>query len=124
MFKSIMPVLRVEELQRAIDWYTGTLGFALLWRQPNDGEGENAMLESGSTHLMLSTGSHLGGKPAFTGTLYFEMSDVRALWERVKDAADVVWPLSAMDYGTLEFGIRDPDGYLLAFSEAQGSAAS
>jgi hypothetical protein len=28
-----------------------------------------------------------------------------------------VWPLAAMDYGQKEFGIRDGDGYTLAFAE-------
>jgi hypothetical protein len=35
----------------------------------------------------------------------------------VKGAVTVVWPLDTIDYGTLEFGIRDLDGYTLAFSE-------
>jgi len=65
-----MPVLRVTDLSRAIDWYTQRLGFVLTWRSPNDGGGENGMLDAGKTCLMLSTGSHLGAPPAFTGTLY------------------------------------------------------
>jgi hypothetical protein len=28
-----------------------------------------------------------------------------------------VWPLEQQEYGTREFGIRDPDGYVLAFAE-------
>ncbi len=117
-FKRVMPVLRVEDLSRAIDWYTQVLGFELVWRSPNDGEGENCMLRAGDTDLMLSTGSHLGTQPAFTGTLYFELDGgVRELFARVKDAAPVVWPLEEMDYGTIEFGIRDRDGYTLAFAE-------
>jgi uncharacterized glyoxalase superfamily protein PhnB len=66
---------------------------------------------------MLSTGSHLGGRPAFTGTLYFETTGVRTLYARIKDRVEIVWPLDAMDYGSIEFGVRDPDGYMLAFSE-------
>jgi len=115
--KSIMPVLRVADLDRAVDWYTRILGFELIWRAANDGGGENGMLGSGGVNLMLSTGSHLGDTPAFTGTLYFETDGVRELYTAVKDRVTVVWPLGTMDYGTLEFGIRDPDGYMLAFSE-------
>jgi uncharacterized glyoxalase superfamily protein PhnB len=75
------------------------------------------MLAAGGISLMLSTGSHLGDTPAFTGTLYFDTDGVRELWAAVKDASDVVWPLATMEYGTVEFGIRDPDGYTLAFAE-------
>jgi uncharacterized glyoxalase superfamily protein PhnB len=68
--------------------------------------------------VLLSTGSHLGDKPQFTGTLYFGMSGVRDFFEKVRHEAEVVWPVEAMDYGQTEFGIRDPDGYTLAFAEA------
>ena len=67
---------------------------------------------------MLSTGRRLGGKPAFTGTLYFDARNVRALYQKVRKVRPkFVWPLSKMEYGTLELGLRDPDGYLLAFAE-------
>jgi uncharacterized glyoxalase superfamily protein PhnB len=115
-FKKIMPVLRVADLSKSIDWYTQRLGFELCWRSA-DGGGENCMLQAGEASLMLSTGSHLGGKPAFTGTLYFETDAVRELFKRIKDQVEVVWPLETMEYGTVEFGIRDLDGYTLAFSE-------
>jgi catechol 2,3-dioxygenase-like lactoylglutathione lyase family enzyme len=117
VFTKIMPVLRVAELQRAIDWYTTTLGFELCWRAPNDGGGENCMLGANETSLMLTTGSHLGDKPAFTGTLYFEMTGVLELYGRVKEKVEIVWPLEPMEYGTLEFGVHDLDGYTLAFAE-------
>jgi catechol 2,3-dioxygenase-like lactoylglutathione lyase family enzyme len=115
--RSVMPVLRVSNLERALRFYQGLLGFRLAWRAGNDGGGENCMLESGDVALMLSTGSHLGGTPRLTGTLYFNMTRVRELYEALKDRAEIAWPPSEMEYGTLEFGIHDPDGYTLAFAE-------
>lgn len=114
-----MPVLRVADLDRSIEWYTDRLGFELLWRGPNDGGGENCMIAGGATSMMLSTGTHLGDQPRLTGTLYFETIGVRDLYERIREKAEMVWPLESMDYGTLEFGIRDPDGYGLAFAERE-----
>ena len=75
------------------------------------------MLQAGATDLLLSTGSHLGDKSQFTSTLYFHMAGVQEFFERVKGRAKVVWPLEAMDYGQREFGVRDGDGYTLAFAE-------
>lgn len=112
-----MPVLRVADMTKSIGWYTQRLGFELSWRSPGDGDGENAMLQAGETSLMLSTGSHLGAKPAFSGTLYFEMDGVPEFFARIKDHVEIVWPLETMEYGTIEFGIHDPDGYTLAFSQ-------
>ena len=117
-FKRVVPVLKVSVMQKSVDFYTGVLGFTVAWRAANDGGGENCMLQAGAAELLLSTGSHLGDKPQFTGTLYFHVAGVQEFFERVKDQVEVVWPLEAMDYGQTEFGIRDGDGYTLAFAEA------
>ncbi len=117
-FRAIMPVLKVSDFERSLQFYQDVLGFAVTWRAKDDGV-ETAALDLGSTAIMLSTGLYLGaGKPGFTGTLYIEMgSGVSEYWERIGTKSPVAWPLAQMEYGTLEFGIRDPDGYTLAFSE-------
>ena len=53
------------------------------------------MLTAGDAALLLSTGSHLGGPPAFTGTLYFNMTGVRDFYEAVRDRVSIVWPLES-----------------------------
>lgn len=116
--KKIVPVLKVADKQRAVDFYTGVLGFTVCWRAANDGGGENCMVQAGATELLLSTGSHLGDTPQFTGTLYFKMDAVQEFFDRIKDKVGIVWPLETMGYGQTEFGIRDCDGYVLAFAEA------
>jgi uncharacterized glyoxalase superfamily protein PhnB len=117
-FKKIVPVLRVSEMQESVDFYTQHFGFQVRWRSPQDGGGENCMLQAGPADLLLSTGSHLGDKPHFTGTLYFDMEGVQDLYERIKDRVPIVWPLEVMDYGQREFGVRDCNGYTLAFAES------
>jgi uncharacterized glyoxalase superfamily protein PhnB len=116
-FKKVVPVLKVADMQKAIAFYTGVLGFSVAWRATNDGDGENCMLRAGATSVLLSTGSLLGDKPQFTGTLYFHMAGVQEFFERIRDQVEIVWPLETMDYGLKEFGIRDCDGYTLAFAE-------
>jgi uncharacterized glyoxalase superfamily protein PhnB len=116
-FLDIMPVLKVTDLQRSIDWYTAALGFETVRRFEQDGGGENCFIRAGETELLLTTGAHLGDPPAFTGTIYFRVAGVDAIYAKVKDRAEIVWPLEEQEYGTREFGIRDPDGYLLAFAE-------
>lgn len=115
--QSIVPVLKVSDLVRAVDFYQNVLGFSVCWQSENDGGGENCMLAAGQTNLLLSTGDHLGGQPQFTGTLYFQMRGVRPFFGSVRDKVEIVWPLERMDYGQFEFGIRDRDGYVLAFAE-------
>lgn len=116
-FKKVMPVLRVTDLSEAVDWYTRLLGFELCWRAANDGGGETCMMEAGEVTLMLSTASHLARRPGFSGTLYFEMSGVREFFAQIQNEVEVVWPVGETEYGTVEFGVKDPDGYMLAFAE-------
>ena len=116
-FIGIMPVMRVTDLDASIAWYQRSVSAELCWRAANDGGGENCLLRAGAVTLMLSTGEHLGSKPSFSGTLYFNTVNVRDLYERIHGQVQIVWPLEAMSYGTIEFGIRDPDGYVLAFAE-------
>ena len=35
-FKQIVPVLKVSDLQRAVDFYTTVFGFTVAWRAAND----------------------------------------------------------------------------------------
>jgi catechol 2,3-dioxygenase-like lactoylglutathione lyase family enzyme len=118
---AIMPVLKVADLQRSIDWYCGVMGFSADGRSAGDGDGELCFIHAGDTELLLSTGSHLGGVPSFTGTLYFRTVGVDSLYARVAGRPEIVWPLENQEYGTREFGIHDPDGYTLAFAERSDS---
>lgn len=43
---------------------------------------------------------------------------MRRFFEQIKNEVEIIWPLETMDYGQVEVGIRDGDGYLLAFAEA------
>jgi hypothetical protein len=119
-FRKITPVLRVNDLQETVDYYTGVLGFRPLWRSPADGGGENCMMTLGDVAILFSTGDHLGGAPSFTGTLYIDMTGIDAYYERLKDSVTLVWPLEVMEYGQKEFGVRECNGYTLAFAESVG----
>jgi hypothetical protein len=43
------------------------------------------MLQAGAVDLLLSTGSHLGARLQFSGTLYFYMDGVQEFYDRLKD---------------------------------------
>ena len=43
-FLKIVPVLKVSDMQRAVEFYTGLLGFTVAWQAANDGGGDNCML--------------------------------------------------------------------------------
>ena len=39
------------------------------------------------------------------------------MWEQVKDAARVCYPIEDFDYGMREFAVFDNNGYLLQFGQ-------
>jgi uncharacterized glyoxalase superfamily protein PhnB len=56
--------------------------------------------------------------PKLTGQLYIGLEtagEVAALWAKVKDRAEVIYAVDDFEYGAREFGIRDDNGYHLAF---------
>ncbi len=110
--KELVPLLRVHDLDQTIAFYTRILGFELCWR-----EGDTATLKHCHARLMFSTGENLGPGPTLSGTLYFYPEDVEALWSELRSKVQVEWPLETMGYGTREFGIRDCNGYCLAFAK-------
>ena len=74
----------------------------------------------GAASLMFYSAESLDQPPgpsAMTGVLYFNHADVRALWEHLRDRAEVAWPLQEMPYGLLEFAIFDGNGYILSFGQ-------
>ena len=52
-----------------------------------------------------------------SGTIYFFPDSVDVLAEEWRDKVEFLWGPELMPYGLYEFGIADPDGYLLAFAE-------
>jgi uncharacterized glyoxalase superfamily protein PhnB len=112
-----MPVLKVNDLNETIDFYTRVFGFRVCSLYGEGEQKDTCILAWGDVEVLFSTGAHLGGPPRLTGTLYFNLEGVAELFERVKDQVEVVWPLEEMDYGTREFGVRDCNGYTLAFAE-------
>jgi uncharacterized glyoxalase superfamily protein PhnB len=112
-----MPVLRVLDIPRSVAFYRDVIGFAERSTYTDEVGTPSVILGWGPVELLVSTGDPLGGPPAFTGTLYLRVAGVAELYERVKDRVELVWPLEVMPYGTREFGIRDPDGYVIAFAQ-------
>ena len=48
---------------------------------------------------------------------YIRMRGVKELYESIKDQVDILRPLEKQFYGDWEFEVKDPNGYVLVFSE-------
>ena len=107
--------LKVADLERAVAFYSGVLGFEITQRM---GRGA-AFLSAGGYHhhIGLNTWESLGGSPPAPGTtgLYhiaIRYPDRRALADALRRLAEARIPLDgAADHGGSEaLYLRDPDG--------------
>ena len=110
----LTPVLRTWDIPGTVAFYRDVLGFEVLTH-----EAHWAMLRLDEVRVMLSgPNAHEGDvRPAFTGSLYFRVTDAGAVWERVHNEARVCYPIEDFEYGMREFGIYDNNGYLLQFGQ-------
>ena len=116
-----VPVLRVADVARSIDWYRARLGFT---GEPFPAQPpyEFAILRHGSTELMLRRGSPLV-RPLprpYDWDVYLRLdgSQFRELFAQLNARGIVTRRLERMFYGLAEFEISDPDGYNTCLSQA------
>jgi catechol 2,3-dioxygenase len=107
--------LKVAELDRALDFYCGVLGFELMERMA----GEAAFVSAGGYHhhIGLNTWTSAGGAPpppGTTGLFHFAIRypTRRALADALHRLGDAGVPLNgASDHGVSEaLYVNDPDG--------------
>ena len=104
-------MLQTADMDRTIEWYRTMLGFGLTKRSV-----DWCVLRRDGVELMFMRNDHLGA-PHATATQYINVDDVLALWDGLKGRVASEWGPATMDYGMLEFAIKDPDGYLLSFGQ-------
>ncbi len=101
----------VASLERSQRFYTDVLGF-----EPD------ALYEPTRWQSYKCEGTAffaIGEPPGSTDETAFLVPDVEAMWERVKDKAEVVQALAMMPWGSYKFVVKDPDGHLLAFVQEE-----
>ncbi len=111
---TVRPMLAVNSIDDTILFYRNLLGFECVGRT----EGW-AALRKDDVEIMISLldAHDPPQKPMLTGSIYFNASDVGALWERIKDRVSVVYPIGDFSHGMCEFAIRDNNGYILQFGQ-------
>jgi catechol 2,3-dioxygenase-like lactoylglutathione lyase family enzyme len=124
-YKSISPVFAVADIGETLEWYQSKLGFRSDRFPPNPPHAF-AILFSDHIEIMLQRVENYqrpdiyAARPGGVWDAYIRMSEVKALYERIKDEVTIVQPLRQQPYRAWEFEVRDPNGYLLVFSEIEG----
>ncbi|MEY2882565.1 MAG: hypothetical protein RL490_289 [Pseudomonadota bacterium] len=101
------PGIGVADIDRAVAFYTGVLGFAATFRNGNPVIFTIVERDAAELHLLLAPGYR---GPAFNVAHLF-VSDVDALHARcVTAGAPIIKALADKDYGMRAFVVEDPDG--------------
>lgn len=117
----IAPIVPVQNVAASLRFYVDRLGFDAIQSNPDQSA---ALVEREAVRLMLL---RVGQKRALEATreylsAYVWTADVDALYAELAPAlADLpdyrVRPPFTQPYGTREFHVKDPDGFLLFFAE-------
>ena len=117
--QALTPMLRTWDLPATMTFYTEVLGFRC--ESFSEDWGWACLKRDDVTIMLARPNDHEGDTaPAFTGSLYFKTSDVDHLWQQLKDAARVCYPIEDFEYGMREFAIYDNNGYMLQFGTPLG----
>ena len=104
---------RVDELERARDFYVGLLGFTEVYR---DEDGRWLRLSRGGVELHVAEGEGVGD-PEGEAVVTLEVVDVKAEGERLREAGVDVGVVLEIP-GTIRLlDVHDPDGNRVQLSE-------
>lgn len=124
----VTPNLVVADIDRSAAFYRDVLGFSTVTSVPDTAPFVFLWLQRGGVNVFLNApdGSHvpaLAHPVAGTASLFITVeadspaAGVDALFEQVQGRAKVIMPLVTQFYGMREFGITDPDGYIIFFAQ-------
>jgi catechol 2,3-dioxygenase-like lactoylglutathione lyase family enzyme len=118
--KKVIPLLRVADVARSIEWYRSTLGF-VGDPFPENPPHEFVILRNGEAELMLRRGSPpVRSQPRqYDWDIYLrlESNRFREVYAQFNSLGLVTRRLELMDYGLAEFEITDIDGYVICLSQ-------
>lgn len=121
---SLVTELLVDDMTAMVGFYTQRLGFRVLTSVP-----ENTpffvILENNTVQLMLYSRAKFAEEiPHFTapetgGTfaLFLEVEDIETLYKELESYDSIIQPLHLTTYGTKEFSLTDPSGYVVMFNQ-------
>ena len=114
----VVPSLLAKDIGETRAFYE-KLGFALSGAHPDERNTTWIELQRDGVTLQFHSDppGNTPSEPVCSGTFYLFPQSVDALAEEFRGNVEFAWGPEVMSYGMREFGIRDPNGYFLAFTE-------
>lgn len=120
---SLSPNIFVRDMNETIAYYK-KLGFETVMTVPDKPEFVWVMMKCGSVTFMFQTFTSLGeGLPEISRQnggsllLYINIKNINQYFNKTKDHVNILHGLEKTFYGTMEFSVKDNNGYVLTFAE-------
>ena len=124
-FESLSPNVIVDDVNKAVDYYTTLLGFSLIVSKPESGVFDWAMVQKENVVFMFqSLPSIQEDMPSLKinskgslGTFYINVKGIDELYHSIKGKVEIVVDMRVTFYNAKEFVVKDLNGYFLAFAQ-------
>ena len=119
---SAAPCFAVANVGETIRWYEELLGFE-GYRFPQHEPHVFGILVRDRIEIMLQRVAGYQKPDLYNSRdggvwdAYIRMRGVREFYDSIKDRVEIIRPLQQQFYGDWEFEVKDPNGYVLVFSE-------
>jgi uncharacterized glyoxalase superfamily protein PhnB len=124
-FTSVTPNLIVRDIAASTSFYRDVLGFTVKQTVPDAPPFVFVWLERDGVPVFLNDPKAVAADypgaaqrtPGGTAAMFFVVTGVDELHERVAPRSTVVMELKTQFYGMREFSIVDPDDHIITFAE-------
>ena len=119
---SLAATFPVDDIETTIRWYESELGFT-AYPFPETPPHVFAIVSRDSVEIMFQRLPGYQKRDLYhqraggVWDAYIRMEGVKQFSESLKDKVDIILPLRQQPYGDWEFEVKDPNGYVLVFSE-------
>ena len=119
---SVAPVFPVADIGATIRWYETELGFT-SFPFPKNRPHVFAIVSRDTVEIMFQLVEDYQKPELYSRRsggvwdAYIRMEGVKEFHEAIKDKVEIRMPIRKQPYGDWEFEVKDPNGYILVFSE-------
>ena len=122
--RAVAACFAVADISATIRWYEEQLGF-VADPFPDREPYVFAILSRDDVEIFLQRVENYqkpdvySRRPGGVWDAYIRTEGAKDLYESVREEAEIIQPLRRQPYGAWEFEVRDPNGYVLVFSELE-----